>query len=37
VWPYTGTKKRFGFSVLGMSLYTGHNKSTFKLLNKVDV
>ena len=30
----TGTKQRFGFSVLGMSLYTGKDKTTFKLLNK---
>jgi hypothetical protein len=31
-----GTKQKFGFSVLGMSLYTGQNRDTFKLLNKVN-
>jgi hypothetical protein len=32
-----GTKQKFGFSVLGMSLYTGQNRDTFKLLNKVNI
>ena len=32
---FLGTKKPFGFSVLGMSLYTGQNRDQFKILNKV--
>lgn len=31
---YRGTKKPFGFSVLGMSIFTGDGKETFKILNK---
>jgi len=31
---YKGTKKPFGFSVLGMSLHSGTNKETFRILNK---
>jgi len=31
---YSGTKKPFGFSVLGMSVYMGHTKKEFKVLNK---
>lgn len=31
---YSGTKKPFGFSVLGMSLYAGEDKETFKILSK---
>jgi len=31
---YAGTKKPFGFSVLGMSVYMGENKGEFKVLNK---
>jgi len=31
---YAGTKKPFGFSVLGMSVYMGQHKEEFKVLNK---
>jgi len=31
---YAGTKKPFGFSVLGMSVYHGGKKDEFKVLNK---
>jgi len=31
---YSGTKKPFGFSVLGMSVYMGQQKEEFKVLNK---
>lgn len=31
---YAGTKKPFGFSVLGMSVYMGQHKDDFKVLNK---
>lgn len=31
---YSGTKKPFGFSVLGMSVYMGEKKDEFKVLNK---
>ena len=31
---YAGTKKPFGFSVLGMSVYHGAKKDEFKVLNK---
>ena len=31
---YAGTKKPFGFSVLGMSVYHGTKKDEFKVLNK---
>jgi len=31
---YAGTKKPFGFSVLGMSVYMGEHKEEFKVLNK---
>merc|ERR1719245_2205713 len=31
---YAGTKKPFGFSVLGMSVYHGVKKDEFKVLNK---
>jgi len=31
---YSGTKKPFGFSVLGMSVYMGQHKDDFKVLNK---
>jgi len=31
---YSGTKKPFGFSVLGMSVYMGEGKEEFKVLNK---
>ncbi|XP_023349208.1 inositol polyphosphate multikinase alpha isoform X2 [Eurytemora carolleeae] len=31
---YSGTKKPFGFSILGMSIYTGSTRDTFTILNK---
>merc|ERR1712088_390494 len=34
---YAGTKKPFGFSVLGMSVYHGAKKDEFKSLNKDNI